>query len=666
MHHELTNAPPAGSDSRDVPFPPSEALMRGILDSVVVGVIQFDAGGRVTYANAYAQQKLAATKETASVSLADFIPFTIWPDGSSCPYEDYPAVKALRTGKPQGPSTVGVRYEDDVLWLTISAVPTFALPSSLPDGVVATFVDVSHSRQIEESLRQSEQRYRRLVDNAPDAIVVHQGGTVVYMNQAAVRLWGGTGPAEFIGQSIYDRVHPRFRERVRQRVRQVEGGATTPLSDQLHVALDGRRKRVEVTGMPCVYGGVPCVQVILRDVTERRRVERQVRRQREILRKFFHHIPVLVGIFGKDRRIKAVNRAWKQLLGWGKDLSLDELLDRCFPNPDTRREVAEFLSEAPSGWRDSRVRTQDGRDIDVSAAILRLSDGTHIGIGKDITERKRADRLLRQSKAELEQRVEERTEALVGKNDQLQAEIAERRNAETQLQEKQQILETLLDAHERHRQLVAYEIHDTFVQDLIAALMYLDLYHDTRSDAGDVDLKPVEQALLLARRAVASARETISGLRPPIIDEQGIASAIEYLVSEMRSRGMEIQLHLDVHFGRMPSVLEATVYRIVQEALNNVRRHSRSTFAQVSITQDGDRLRVQIRDHGAGFDPALIPKGHFGVQGIRERARIFGGAAQIVSSPGKGTEILVDLPMRNLAHSGELPGDPAADQLASD
>ena len=374
---------------------------------------------------------------------------------------------------------------DGVLWLTVSAVPTFAPQSDVPDGVVATFVDVSHSQQIEESLRQSEQRYRRLVDDAPDAILVHQSGTVVYVNQAAVRLWGGTSPADFVGHSIYERVHPRFREQVRQRVREAEAGATTPLTDHLHVALDGSRKCVEVVGMPCVYGGVPSVQVILRDVTQRRRVERQVRRQRELLRKFFHHIPVLVGIFDKNRRIKAVNRAWKDVLGWGTELPLDELLDRCFPDPENSRAVNDYLRTAPAGWTDGRVRTRDGRDVDVSAALIRLSDGTQIGIGKDITEQKLADRLLRQSKAELEQRVQERTEELVGKND--------------QLQEKQQSLETLLHAHERHRQLVAYEIHDTFVQDLIAALMYLDLFHDTRAEAGDVDLQPLEQALKLAR-----------------------------------------------------------------------------------------------------------------------------------------------------------------------
>ena len=120
-------------------------------------------------------------------------------------------------------------------------------------------------------------------------IPVHQAGTVVYVNQAAVRLWGGASPADSIGHSIYERVHPRFREQVRQRVREAEAGATTPLTDHLHVALDGSRKCVEVVGMPCIYGGLPSVQVILRDITQRRRVERQVRRQREILRVFPPH-----------------------------------------------------------------------------------------------------------------------------------------------------------------------------------------------------------------------------------------------------------------------------------------------------------------------------------------------------------------------------------------
>ncbi len=297
--------------------------------------------------------------------------------------------------------------------------------------------------------------------------------------------------------------------------------------------------------------------------------------------------------------------------------------------------MATFVAEGQPGWIDSRIKVRDGHELDILAAIIRLSDGTLIGMAQDITERKKAELALRQHKAELEDRVKERTAELVGKNTELETEIAVRRNTEIQLQEKQITLEQLLDTHERYRQLVAYEIHDTFVQDVIGALMYLDLYRDNRANVEDLDLAELEKAQSLLREAVQSARRMISGLRPPIIDEQGVVAAIEYLVSELNADGMEIRLDHDWRVRRMSPVFEASIFRIVQEALTNVQRHSGTTLADVRLSQVGQRLELKIRDFGVGFDPEDVGSGHFGLRGIGERVRLLNGDLSIHSA-GKG------------------------------
>ena len=123
----------------------------------------------------------------------------------------------------------------------------------------------------------------------------------------------------------------------------------------------------------------------------------------------------------------------------------------------------------------------------------------------------------------------------------------------------------------------------------------------------------------------------ISGLRPPIIDEQGVAGAVDYLVSELNARGMSIRFSHQMQTERLDADLEVTIFRIVQEALDNAERHSQSKQAEVSICQQGGNIHIEIRDWGVGFDPERVGDGHFGLEGIRERARLAGGWAKVTA-----------------------------------
>ncbi len=144
--------------------------------------------------------------------------------------------------------------------------------------------------------------------------------------------------------------------------------------------------------------------------------------------------------------------------------------------------------------------------------------------------------------------------------------------------EKQRFLKKMLAANKRDRQLVAYEIHDTFLQDVIGALMFLDTFHDVRQRAGEEGLEALTTARKLLRKSIDEARTMISGLRPPIIDEQGIVAAVQYLISEMNARGLEIQFEHAMSIERLDAPIESAVFRIVQEALTNLERHSGSRY----------------------------------------------------------------------------------------
>src|SRR4029079_13229191 len=116
-------------------------------------------------------------------------------------------------------------------------------------------------------------------------------------------------------------------------------------------------------------------------------------------------------------------------------------------------------------------------------------------------------------------------------------------------------------------------------------------------------------------------------------------------VDETRREIPEVEFHHRTNFGRLAPSLENMIFRIVQEALTNVRLHSQSQRARVELTADGDRLRVLVRDWGIGFDPRAVACDRFGLQGIVQRARLMNSQAVIDSTPGQGTTIVVDLPV---------------------
>ena len=227
------------------------------------------------------------------------------------------------------------------------------------------------------------------------------------------------------------------------------------------------------------------------------------------------------------------------------------------------------------------------------------------------------------------------------------ADIAQRKLAEEAIQREQRVLRQLLEVYERHRQAVAYDIHDGFVQSVTSALMTLEgrfcrLPDEIKDSAGE-DFGRVMQLL---RDGIAEARRLMRGLRPMALDESGLVAAVEDLVHEASTdKAVKIECSIRVHFRRLAPPLETAVFRIVQESLANACRHSHSDHIRVAVTQIGEQIRIEIEDAGIGFDLEKVDSNRFGLLGIRERAKLFGGSATIDSALGRGTRVAVDLPI---------------------
>lgn len=227
------------------------------------------------------------------------------------------------------------------------------------------------------------------------------------------------------------------------------------------------------------------------------------------------------------------------------------------------------------------------------------------------------------------------------------AEITARRRAEEKIQAEQRLLRELLDLQERERKLISHELHDGFVQDIVGAQMLLDaaISHATAEDSAF--RKEMDTAQTLLRDAIAEARRMIRDLRPVIIrEESGVVGALHDMVAQEEKAGdLRVQFEHDVRFQRLDPMLEGTIFRIVHEALVNVRKHSEASEVMIRLTER-DGLLLEIEDGGKGFEISQVSPDRFGVRGICERARLFGGQATIDSRPGAGTKVTVALPVR--------------------
>jgi len=211
-------------------------------------------------------------------------------------------------------------------------------------------------------------------------------------------------------------------------------------------------------------------------------------------------------------------------------------------------------------------------------------------------------------------------------------------------------LRMAIEASEQERRRWAMELHDETLQDLGA----LKVMIEGALSLGDPETmeRSLGNSSMQLEQSIASLESMIQELRPATLDALGVAAAVETLLERIASRsGMVIGSHIDLGdeqggaAARLPPQLEATVYRVVQEATNNSAKHSGARRISVSITEAKGQITVFVEDDGKGFVPTDGPGERFGLHGMRERVDLVGGEMEIDSAPGKGTRVEVHLPL---------------------
>jgi len=300
------------------------------------------------------------------------------------------------------------------------AVPESASTPALLQGVM---FDVTERARAEEALRESEDRYRSLVDLSPDAILVHSDGVFVFANEAAARLLRAEEPAVLVGRPILEVVHPDHHEVVRGRVRGEERGQRQPPLEQRFIRRDGTEVDVEVAGIPLTYRGRPAGQIVVRDITGRKAVERRLRDAESRYRTLVETIPMVTYILerGELGRVLYVSPQVERVFEYTPEecLSDRELWRRMLHAGDRARVLAQAMlhehTEEPFS-AEYRVVAGDGRTVWIrnDAVLLRDEAGRGRfwqGVMIDITERMRSEHDLQRA-LEVERKAGDRLRAL--------------------------------------------------------------------------------------------------------------------------------------------------------------------------------------------------------------------------------------------------------------
>src|SRR5919107_1065232 len=247
----------------------------------------------------------------------------------------------------------------------------------------------------------------------------------------------------------------------------------------------------------------------------------------------------------------------------------------------------------------------------------------------------------------------------------------------------QELVGKILVAQEEERRRVAYEVHDGLAQVAAAAHQHLQAfaqYHPPQSQEGREELKYVSG---LVRRTVGEARRIIADLRPTALDDFGLKSAIRLHLDALRAEGWRIAYEDSLSDERLPAATETAIFRVVQEALNNIGKHADTKRVNLSLEQrlaeepapsEGGRIRLRIRDYGRGFAPESSasrggPGERVGMTGMRERITLLGGEFRVASRPGVGTLIVAEIPLLGGSAEGsaenllDKPAGPAGGRL---
>lgn len=533
-----------------------------------------------------------------------------------------------------------LRKNGQVFWtrLTLSLVRD---AQGNPAYLVGQIEDIDEQKRTLAELKESEARFRAMYENAAIGIsLIAPDGRPLAVNPVLVQL-SGRSESELLSLGGQNITYEEDLDVGRAEFGEVLAGKRDSYQvEKRYVHKDGRIQwmRQSVSAVRDPEGKTRYLVVIAEDIDERKRAVEELVESEARFKAMFENTAVGVALMSLDRKILQINPTVTRITGYSAadmvlinptDLVVEEdrYLDRDLFQELVNGQRDQYLMEKRYIRKDGTIfwgRINFGLVRDAKQKPLYI-----VGIIEDITEEKRAEERIVAKESEyrrlLEQRIAERTEELNLANERLREKVAQ-------------------DAVMAERTRLARDLHDAVTQTLFSTTLIADVLPtiwETNPEEGKRRLEEVRQ---LTRGALAEMRTLLVELRPNALVEVPLPTLLRQLTEAMISRSqINIQFSADgdgTGERKLPADVQVSLYRIAQEALNNVVKHAKASQAVVTL-RVGESVRMTVADNGAGFDPSTVTSDHLGLKIMRERAEAIGARLLVYSEPGEGTQVSV-------------------------
>ena len=476
-------------------------------------------------------------------------------------------------------------------------------------------IDISEQVRYQKELEESEEKFRTVVEQASDAIFISdEDGNYADVNARAAKLTGYS-KKELLQMNVYDLFPDEDLAEAPFKFDELRQGLPV-LTERTIRKKDGKTVTVEISAN---YLGDGRFQGIMRDVTERKKAEEALKTSEHKYRVLFDQNPLPMWIISHPQRMFVdANEAACISYGYTKEEFLKMSIEDLHPE----RELFSLkydLKRIKPGIRNFGIRThikKDGSEIKVniiSHDIVYEDSRAILALANDVTE-----------KFEAEENLQRSHEAM--------RELASH-------------LETVREAERTH---MAREIHDELGQQLTGLKMDISwLNRKIKSDDKAVNNK-MKDTIELIDKTVITVRRIATQLRPSILDDLGLVAAMEWQTDEFEKRAeIKAGFTSNISYVNVKPDVATGIFRIFQESLTNVLRHSKATKVETFLSVDNDTIVLNIKDNGIGFkEEDISNKKTLGLLGMKERVLLIKGTYEINGNTGSGTSVIITVPLR--------------------